>query len=51
MFVCATAFSQVKKVKDKQNKSIRIPAEPSKKEIDSTPVKIKVAPKFDKKMV
>jgi len=37
-----------KKVKDKENKSIRIPAEPSKKKKDSTPVKIKVAPKLDK---
>lgn len=34
-------FSQVK---DKENKSIRIPAEPSKKKIDSALIKIKVAP-------
>ena len=47
--LCGTlAFSQVKKIKDKENKSIRIPAEPSKKKKDSTPVKIKVAPKLDK---
>ncbi|WP_179344956.1 hypothetical protein [Winogradskyella ursingii] len=39
------AFAQVK---DKENKSIRIPAETSKKEKDSTPLKIKVAPKKDK---
>ena len=31
-------------VKDKEKKSIRIPAEPSKKEIDSALIKIKVAP-------
>jgi len=36
-------FSQVK---DKENKTIRIAAEPSKKELDSTPVKVKVAPKL-----
>lgn len=36
-------------VKDKENKSIRIPAEPSKKKKDSIPVKIKVAPKLNKK--
>lgn len=48
--MCSTmAFSQEKKVKDKANKSIRIPAEPSKKKKDSTPVKVKVAPKLDKK--
>lgn len=41
-----TAFSQVT---DKEKKSIRIPAEPSKKKKDSLPVKIKVAPKLDKK--
>lgn len=35
-------------VKDKETKSIRIPAETSKKEKDSTPKKIKVAPKLDK---
>ena len=34
-------FSQVK---DKENNSIRIPAEPSKKKIDSALIKIKVAP-------
>ncbi|WP_299113340.1 hypothetical protein [uncultured Winogradskyella sp.] len=35
-------------MKDKENKSIRIPAEPSKIKKDSIPVKIKVAPKLDK---
>ncbi len=40
--LCSTmVFSQVK---DKEKKSIRIPAEPSKKKIDSALVKIKVAP-------
>ncbi|WP_422104409.1 hypothetical protein [Winogradskyella sp.] len=39
-------FSQVT---DKEKKSIRIPAEPSKTKKDSMPLKIKVAPKFDKK--
>ncbi len=36
-------------VTDKEKKSIRIPAEPSKTKKDSMPKKIKVAPKFDKK--
>ncbi|WP_299128347.1 hypothetical protein [uncultured Winogradskyella sp.] len=36
-------------VKDKENKSIRIPAEPSKNQKESFPVKIKVAPKLDNK--
>ena len=36
-------------VNDKEKKSIRIPAEPSKTKKDSLPKKIKVAPKFDKK--
>ncbi len=35
-------------VKDKEIKSIRIPAEKSKKDKDSTPNKVKVAPKLDK---
>ena len=48
MLSCTMAFAQ-KKVKDKENRSIRIPAEPSKKKKDSIPVKIKVAPKLDKK--
>ncbi len=39
---------KAKEVKDKENKSIRIPAEPSKIKKDSTPVKIKVEPKLDK---
>lgn len=43
----STVFAQ-KKVKDKENKSIRIPAEPSKKKKDSALVKIKVAPKPNK---
>ncbi|WP_369996155.1 hypothetical protein [Winogradskyella sp.] len=51
--LCATmSFAQekekAKEVKDKENKSIRIPAEPSKIKKDSTPVKIKVEPKLDK---
>jgi hypothetical protein len=47
--LCGTSvFTQDKKVKDKENKSIRIPAEPSKKKKDSALVKIKVAPKLDK---
>ena len=41
-------FAQDKKVKDKENKSIRIPAEPSKIKKDSIPVKVKVAPKLEK---
>lgn len=36
-------------VNDKEKKSIRIPAEPSKTKKDSLPKKIKVAPKFEKK--
>ncbi|MFP4846704.1 hypothetical protein [Winogradskyella sp. PE311] len=39
------AYAQVT---DKEKKSVRIPAEPSKKKKDSIPVKIKVAPKLDK---
>ena len=35
---------------DKENKSIRIPAEPSKKKKDSVQVKIKVAPKLEKEL-
>ena len=46
LFLTSAHFAQVK---DKENKSIRIPAEPSKIKKDSTPVKIKVAPKLDKK--
>lgn len=42
---CSTVYSQVT---DKEKKSIRIPAEPSKKRKDSLPVKVKVAPKLDK---
>ncbi len=46
--LCATfVFSQVK---DKQTKSIRIPAEKSDKDKDSTPLRIKVAPKFEKEI-
>ncbi|EDP70817.1 hypothetical protein FBALC1_08658 [Flavobacteriales bacterium ALC-1] len=37
-----------KKVKDKETRSVRIPAEPSKKKKDSALVKIKVAPKPNK---
>lgn len=48
--LCGTmAFAQIK---DKENKSIPIPAEPSKKKKDSTLIKVKVAPilkKQDKK--
>jgi hypothetical protein len=40
------AFAQVN---DNEKKSIRIPAEPSKTKKDTLPVKIKVAPKLDKK--
>lgn len=46
LFFTSAHFAQVK---DKENKSIRIPAEPSKIKKDSTPTKIKVAPKLDKK--
>lgn len=45
MFSATVLFSQVK---DKQTKSIRIPAERSNKEKDSIPLKIKVAPKLEK---
>lgn len=46
--LCSTTVFAQKKVKDKENKSIRIPAEPSKIKKDSALVKIKVAPKLDK---
>jgi hypothetical protein len=46
MFCSTVVFAQVK---DKENKSIRIPAEPSKIKKDSIPLKIKVAPELDKK--
>lgn len=36
-------------VPDKENKTIRIPAEPSETKKDTLPTKIKVAPKLDKK--
>ena len=43
--ICSsTVFSQIK---DKESKSIRIPAEISKTKKDSTPLVIKVAPKLD----
>lgn len=45
MLSATVLFSQVK---DKQTKSIRIPAEKSNKEKDSMPLKIKVAPKLEK---
>ena len=41
IFCSSAVFAQIK---DKENKSIRIPAEPSKTKKDSTLVKIKVAP-------
>ncbi|MFC0605629.1 hypothetical protein [Winogradskyella pulchriflava] len=41
--------SYAQKVKDKEDKSIRIPAEPSKIKKDTIPAKVKVAPKLDKK--
>lgn len=41
----SVAFSQVT---DKEKKTIRIPAEPSKTKKDTLPTKIKVAPKLDK---
>lgn len=45
--LCGTVvFAQVN---DKEKKSIRIPAEPSKTKKDSIPQRIKVAPKLDKK--
>ena len=46
MLFVTTVYAQVP---DKEKKTIRIPAEPSKKEKDSIPVKIKVAPKLEKK--
>ncbi|WP_458626522.1 hypothetical protein [Winogradskyella sp. PC D3.3] len=42
IFCSTTVFAQV--IKDKENKSIRIPAEISKKKTDSALVKVKVAP-------
>ncbi len=48
MLCCTLVFSQEKEVKDKENKSIRIPAEPSKVKKDSMPAKVKVAPKLEK---
>jgi hypothetical protein len=45
MLYASMVYSQVK---DKQTKSIRIPAEKSKKDKDSIPLRIKVAPKFEK---
>lgn len=44
-FVLALGFSLNAQVTDTEKKSIRIPAVESKKEKDSSPVKIKVAPK------
>ncbi|TCK69281.1 hypothetical protein DFQ05_0801 [Winogradskyella wandonensis] len=51
IFFCCLAFSFSlnAQVTDKEKKSIRIPAVESKKEKDSTPQKIKVAPKKDPK--
>ena len=46
LFTFSAAFSQVT---DKEKKTIRIPAEPSKTKKDTLPSKIKVAPKLDKK--
>lgn len=46
LFFGTTVFAQVP---DKENKTIRIPAEPSETKKDSLPIKIKVEPKFDKK--
>ncbi|MBC3846382.1 hypothetical protein H8K90_08325 [Winogradskyella echinorum] len=43
--LCSSVVFAQKKVKDKESKSVRIPAEPSKKKKDSALVKIKVAPK------
>ncbi len=43
-----SGISVFAQVTDKEKKSIRIPAEPSKTKKDSIPVKIKVAPKLDK---
>ena len=48
IFCTLSASIVFAQVKDKQTKSIRIPAEKSNKEKDSTPLKIKVAPKLDK---
>ena len=45
LFTFSAAFSQVT---DKEKKTIRIPAEPSKTKKDTLPAKIKVAPKLDK---
>ncbi|GAB4163511.1 MAG: hypothetical protein Tsb0033_23960 [Winogradskyella sp.] len=46
LFSGTAVFSQVT---DNEKKTIRIPAEPSKTKKDSLPVKIKVAPKLEKK--
>ncbi len=46
LLTCTAVFSQVP---DKENKTIRIPAEPSETKKDTLPTKIKVAPKLDKK--
>jgi hypothetical protein len=46
IFCSTTVFAQV--IKDKEKKSIRIPAEVSKKKIDSALVKVKVAPILEK---
>lgn len=47
IFCSTTVFGQV--IKDKETKSIRIPAEESKKKKDSALVKVKVAPILEKK--
>ena len=44
--IASVSFAQIK---DNSIKSIAIPAEPSKKEKDSTPTKVKVQPKLDNK--
>ncbi|MDY2586573.1 hypothetical protein [Winogradskyella aquimaris] len=46
LFYGTATFSQVT---DNEKKTIRIPAEPSKTKKDSLPVKVKVAPKLEKK--
>ena len=46
LLTCTVVFSQVT---DKENKTIRIPAEPSETKKDSLPTKIKVEPKLEKK--
>lgn len=49
LFCLLLGTSIYAQVPDKENKTIRIPAEPSETKKDSLPTKIKVAPKLDKK--